>query len=178
VRTKHERCYWVIDLIRDQFSQQQQVDLIITQHEKYELWKTIIEVNGYQAGLEEAVQQKIPTRRSPSTSKPHVTTRNNKPDPELGVSGMSAMVENGHLHIPWGDAHSRRVMEQLVSELEIYPSGRSGATSDTVMAMWFAWKAAQEAAPRYGSFNRLDGPKPSIFVNKGGRRVVQNPAYS
>lgn len=175
---KHERCYWAIDLVRDQFSQQQQVDLIINQHEKYSLWKTVIEVNGYQLGLEEAVQQKIADHALGMIVEPHVTSRNNKPDPELGVSGMSPMVENGLLHIPWGDAHSRRVMEQLVGELEIYPSGKSGATSDTVMAMWFAWKAAQSAAPRYSSFNRLEkGPKPSMFANTGGRRVVRNPAY-
>lgn len=175
---KHERCFWCIDLIRDQFSQQQQVDLIINQHQKYDLWKTIIEVNGYQLGLEQAVQQKISDHGLMINVGPHHTTRNNKPDPELGVSGMAAMVENGHLHIPWGDAHSRRVMEQLVSELEIYPSGKSGATSDTVMAMWFAWKAAQEIAPRYASFNRLEtGPKPSLFAQRGGRRTLKNPAY-
>jgi hypothetical protein len=175
---QHERCYWVIDLVRDQLSQQQQVDLIINKHQEYDLWKTIIEVNGYQAGLEQAVQQKIADHGLMIDVDPHVTTRNNKPDPELGVSGMSAMIENGQLHIPWGDAHSRRVMEFLVSELEIYPSGRSGATSDTVMALWFAWKTAQEAAPRYSSFNRLDRPTPSVFAKKGGRRSVQNPAYS
>lgn len=177
---KHERCYWVIDLIRDQFTQPQQIDLILEQHEKYDLWKTIIEINGYQKGLEQSVQQKMKELGLAYQIAPHHTTRNNKPDPEIGVAGMAGMVENGYLHIPWGDAHSRRVMEQLVEELEIYPSGRSGSTSDTVMALWFAWKSAQETAPRFKSYNRLEAPSPtpSVFARRGGSRTIRNPAYS
>lgn len=176
---KHERCFWVIDLVRDQFSQPQQIELIINQHQKYDLWKTVIEVNGYQKGLEQSVKQKMEELGLAFSVEPHHTHRNNKPDPEIGVTGMAGMVENGWLHIPWGDAHSRRVMATLVEELEIYPSGRSGATSDTVMALWFAWKAAQETAPRYSSFNRLEQQnRPSVFTNKGGRRSIPNPAYS
>lgn len=174
---RHERCFWVIDLVRDQLTQPQQIELIINKHGEYDLWKSIIEVNGYQAGLEQAVKMKMEEVGLAYTVEGHHTTRHNKPDPEIGVSGMSAMVENGYLHIPWGDQHSRRVMEQLVEELEIYPSGRSGSTSDTVMALWFAWKAAQEAAPRYTSFNRLEETPNKMFAKTGGRRVVRNPAY-
>jgi len=171
----HERCYWVIDLSRDQYTQQQQVELIVNKHHEYDLWRSIIEINGYQAGLEESVKLADPL----IDVKGHFTSRNNKPDPELGVSGMSSMIENGYLHIPWGDAHSRRVMEQLVSEMEIYPAGRTGATSDTVMALWFAWRAAQEATPRFEAFNRLERttPRPSMFAHRGGYRTIRNPAY-
>lgn len=171
---KHERCYWVIDLIRDQLTLPQQVDTIIQQHQKYDLYATVIEVNGYQLGLEQAVKLKLEEEGHAYNIFPHHTTRNTKPDPEIGIGGMQAMVENGMLHIPWGDVHSRRVMGQLVDEMVQYPGGK---TTDTVMALWFAWKQAQETAPKFHSFNRLEKPKESIFVNRGGRRVIKNPAY-
>lgn len=170
----HERCFWVIDLIRDQLSLPQQVDTIINQHQKYDLWASVIEVNAYQMGLEQSVQVKMQEAGLALNMIPHHTSRNNKPDPELGINGMSAMVEKGMLHIPWADLHSRRVMETLVDELVQYP----GRNTDTVMALWFAWKQAQEMAPRFSSFNRLDhDPQPSMFARKGGRRTLVNPAY-
>lgn len=173
----HERCFWVIDLVRDQFTMPQQVDLIIQQHQKYDLQASIIEVNGYQAGLKDSVELKCAETGQMITTLGHVTTRNNKPDPEIGVTGMASMVENGYLHVPWGDQHSRRVMQQLLDELEMYP--QNGVTSDTVMALWFAWKQLQELAPKYSSYNRLvsAGTSPSIFAKKPSNRAVRNPAY-
>lgn len=174
---QHERCFWVIDLVRDQFTQPQQIDLIIDRHEEYDLFSTVIEVNGYQAGLQETVQTKLDEQGLTMLIEPHHTSRNNKPDPEVGVSGMSSMIERGMLHIPWADPHSRRVMKQLVGELIEFGAGR---TDDTVMALWFAWKRAREASPRYQSFNRLDPtparPKSSVFAGKG--RSVKNPYYA
>lgn len=168
----HERCFWVVDLKREQFTQPQQVDLIIDQHEEFELHSTVIEVNGYQLGLEQVVKQRLTEMGKAFTIEPHHTSRNNKPDPEIGVSGMSAMFERGLIHIPWGDAHSRRVMMPLVDELIEWPGGR---TSDTVMALWFAWKRMKETAPKFGSFNRL-ARQGSVYKKLG--RSVQNPAYS
>jgi hypothetical protein len=171
---EHERCFWVIDLVRDQFTMPQQMDLIIQQHEKYELFASVIEVNGYQKGLKEGVEMKLAEGDMNYMILPHHTTRNTKPDPHVGIPGMQTMIENGFLHIPWGDQHSRRVMQQLMDELEMYPGGK---TTDTVMALWFAWKAAQETAPKYASFNRLEKSRDNMFARKGGRRSVQNPAY-
>jgi hypothetical protein len=86
------------------------------------------------------------------------------------------MVENGQLHIPYGDAHSRTLMQQFIDELVQWPGGR---TTDTVMAFWFAWKLAQEAAPKFSSFNRLHEPKKTTWgTNASRKRVVQNPAYA
>jgi len=172
---KHERCYWIVDLVRDQMTLPQQVELILNQHERYDLTKTLIEANSYQAGLYQAVQDKMSERGIRYAIDPHYTTRGNKPDPELGVQAMSPVVENGELHIPWGNPESQRKMQILVDELIQYP----GRTTDTVMASWFAWKQLKESAPKYQSFNRLlRDPKKQFW---GGRpmsgRMVRNPYY-
>jgi hypothetical protein len=133
----------------------------------------VIEVNGYQLGLEQVVNQKLQESGRAFTIEPHHTSRNTKPDPEIGVSGMAAMIERGMLHIPWADPHSRRVMGPLVKELIEFPGGR---TTDTVMALWFAWKKARESAPKYESYNRLQKAN-SIFKTTAGR-TVRNPAYT
>lgn len=171
----HERCFWVIDLLREQLTMPQQVELILLKHQEYDLFSTVIEVNGYQAGLEQAVNLKLEEQGLHFRIDPHHTSKTNKPDPEIGVASMSRMIENGQLHIPAGDVHSRKKMQQLVDELVQWPSGR---TTDTVMALWFAWKLAQESAPRFHSYNRLHEPKKTMWSNRVSRRALQNPAYA
>jgi hypothetical protein len=171
----HERCYWVIDLVRAQLTMPQQVDLVIQKHEEYDSFASVIEVNGYQLGLKEAVEKRLADSGMTFNILPHHTSRNTKPDPEIGIGSMSRMVARGELHIPWQDEYSRTIMMPLVDEMVQYP----GRTTDTVMSLWFSWKALQEQGPRYESFNRLsDGPRPSIFSRASGRRTVQNPAYA
>jgi hypothetical protein len=171
---KHERCYWVVDLIRDQMSLPQQVDLILKQHQDYDLLKSIVEANSYQAGLLEAIKRKMQESGLAFAIDPHYTTRTNKPDPELGVQSMGPRFENGEFHIPWGNPESQRKMNVLVDELMQYP----GRTTDTVMATWFAWKQLHETAPRYKSSNYLK--KPMAWTQSGiqRRRVVRNPIYN
>jgi hypothetical protein len=102
---------------------------------------------------------------------PHYTSRTNKPDPEVGVASMSRWFEDGKVHIPWKNLSDQHRMQQLVDELIQYP----GRTTDTVMAFWFAWKALEETAPKYISFNRLKRP---LLANRTpGRRKVKNPYY-
>ena len=172
---EHERCYWVIDLVRDQFSLPQLVDLVIRQHQEYELLKSIVEVNSFQAGLQQAIEQRLSDQGLAIVVEPHHTTRTNKPDPELGVQSMSPWFENGKVHIPWGDQASRRKMQPLVDELIMYPSGR---TTDTVMSFWMGWKSLQQAAPKYRSFNRLQTPTPTWLGKTLSRRSIQNPYYA
>lgn len=174
----HERCFWLIDIERDQMTLPQQADLIINKHQQYDLFASVIEVNGYQMGLDQLVKTKCEEEGIIMRTEPHHTTRTNKPDPETGVSGMGKMVENGWLHIPWADNHSRRKMQPFVDELVQYPGGKSGSTTDTVMALWFAWKLAQESAPRFKSYNRLHEPKAREWGKRAGRRVVKNPYYT
>jgi hypothetical protein len=170
----HERCYWIVDLVRDQLTMPQQVDLVIMKHEEYDLFASVIEINAYQMGLKETVDKVVAEQGLSFNILPHHTTRNTKPDPELGVTSMKRMVANGQLHIPWGDQYSRTTMMQFVHELEEFP----GRTTDTVMALWFAWKALQEQGPRYTSYNRLERPRMSYHAKGAGRRSVQNPAYA
>jgi phage terminase large subunit-like protein len=173
---EHERCYWVVDLVRDQMTLPQMVNLILEQHERYDLDHSMIEANSLQIGIAEAAQAKMAERGAHYSIEPHYTTRTNKPDPVLGVQRMSPWFENGEVHIPWGNPESQRKMQPFIDELITYP----GRTTDTVMAMWFAWKKLQETARKYQSFNRLlRDPKKQFW---GGRpmsgRMVRNPYYA
>lgn len=171
----HERCIWVVELVHGQMTLPQQVQLGLSQHEKYSNAKSVIEANSYQVGLYQALEEKMRELGVAYDFEPHYTTRTNKPDPELGVGAMSSWFEKGMVHIPWGDAHSQRVMRPFVDELIQFPDGR---TSDTVMAFWFAWKFLQESLPRYESFNRLDTSR-SVWGSRPrfGQRTVKNPYY-
>lgn len=170
----HERCFWVVDLHRDQMTQPRQIDLILEQHELYGAMKTTVEANGYQAGLVQQVKQKMDETNRAYLVEPHYTTRINKPDEHAGINSMSAMVEQGKLHIPWGDAASRTKMGVLVDEMIGYP----GKTTDTVLALWFAWRSSNITAPRYKAFNRIGNNVIRWPVNAGiGQTVYRNPYW-
>lgn len=176
---KHERCYWVVDLKRDQMTLPQQVDMVIERHQKYSAFKSIIEANAYQRGLFQAVQARMEEQGLALSIVPHTTNAYNKQDSEIGVQAMSPWFEHGMVHIPWGDQASRLRMQVFVDELVQYP----GRTTDTVMAFWFAWMNAQQSAPKYKSFTR----ELPIFAStsRHGRRalppgstVIRNPFYT
>lgn len=168
----HDKCFWVVDLEREQLTLPQQVDLIIRKHEDYDLFESIVEANAYQAGLLQAIKQKLDEQGKALRVNPHYTTRTNKPDPELGAHAMSRWFENGQVHIPWGDEHSKRKMQQLVDELIQFP----GKYTDTVMAMWMAWRSAQETGPRFESSNYLKKRAPK-WEHRTRRRRILNPYY-
>ena len=171
---KHERCYWVVDLERDQMTLPQQVNLILDRHELYDLASSQVEANSYQAGLYQAVQEKMSERGVRYAVEEHTTSRGNKHDPEIGVQSMSPWFENGQVHIPWGNPESQRKMNQLVDELVTYP----GRTTDTVMAFWFAWKKLKESTPKYQSFNRLARGRQQFWGRRPmSGRMVKNPYY-
>jgi hypothetical protein len=172
---EHERCLWVVDLERGQWTHPQQVELILRKHQQYGLLMSVVEANTLQIGLHESLQQKMDDLGVAYAIEPHYTTRHNKPDPELGVQAMAPWFEQGKVHIPWGDAHSQRVMQLFIDELVQYPDGR---TSDTVMAFWFAWLQLQGSATQAASWNRVEAGRTAL--GRGpllGRRVIQNPVY-
>lgn len=169
---EHEKCFWVVDIVRDQLTLPQQVELILQKHEQYGCMSSWIEANSYQLGLYQAIKDKMDERDVAYRIDPHYTTRTNKPDPEIGVHRMAPWFENGKVHIPWGNQESQRKMRQLVDELVQYPSGRF---SDSVMATWIAWLAADVAAPRFQSYNRLR--KKPFWAKTTSRRTVRNPYY-
>jgi len=172
----HEKCYWVVDISRDQLTLPQQMNLVLETHKKYDAVLSRVEANSYQAGLYQAIEAKMVETGEMFRVEPHYTSRTNKPDPETGVQSMSRWFEDGKVHIPWRELSDQHRMQILVDELIIYPSGRTGATSDTVMAFWFAWKALEETMPKYASFNRLK--KPLLRKNPAGKRnTILNPHY-
>lgn len=167
----HEKCYWVVDVSRDQLTLPQQVNLCIAQHKLYDAFLSRVEANSYQQGLFQAIEHKMQEQGEMLKMEPHYTSRTNKPDPEVGVASMSRWFEDGKVHIPWRQLSDQHRMQQLVDELIQYP----GRTTDTVMAFWFAWKALEETAPKYMSFNRLK--RPLLKHGTPGRRKVRNPWY-
>lgn len=169
----HERCFWIIDLEREQMTLPQQVDLAIVKHQHYDLFETNIEANSYQLGLFQAIKSKMDDLQIALKMEPHYTSRINKPDPEMGVASMARFFENGWFHIPWGNPESRRKMQQLVDELVQFPAGKY---SDTVMALWIAWRRAQEGVPRFSSFSYLPKVAPTL-ARRTRRRTVLNPYY-
>jgi hypothetical protein len=170
---EHERCMWIVSLRRAQMTMPQQVDQIIQAHEDFPLEVSMVEANSYQAGLLESIQQKMGDQGLAYRILPHHTSKQNKPDPEMGVHAMAPWFENGWVHIPQANPESRNQMRILVDELVQYP----GRTTDTVMALWFAWRAAQREAPRFRSYNRLTERK-SIWRPRSGRKVIRNPAFA
>jgi hypothetical protein len=92
----HERCYWVIDLERDQLTLPQQVDMVLRKHEQYRL--QMVDRGGelgVPGRLARAIEQKHGRARDRVRIEPHYTTRTNKPDPETGVQSMAPWFERG-----------------------------------------------------------------------------------
>lgn len=172
----HEQCIWVIDLERDQMSLPHQVEMIFDKHERYNAFVSMIEANSYQQGLLDELNRRGKESGAPIKTEPHYTTKQTKPDPELGVPAMSPHFENGLIHIPYGNPESMRKMQIFIDELVQYPGGN---TTDTVMAFWFAWRKAKEGINRMRTANRLyDGPRREYWKQTiGPRRVLLNPYY-
>lgn len=174
---RHETCLWIIDLERRQLSVPQQRELVIQKHYEYGLYMSVFEANAYQSGLGEIIEEELERRGAVYNIVPHYTSNRNKPDPETGVGSMVPWFENGKVHIPWGNPESRRKMQWLLDDLIPYPGGR---TTDCVMALWFAFRRAQEARPPASSFNRLSGHQSAnpLLRRTGASRLVLNPAYA
>ncbi len=168
---EHKRCFWVLDLFRDQMTLPQQIDMILSRHEQYGCFSSKVESNSYQMGLFQAIKQRMDDQGLAFKIEEHLTTAKRKQDPEIGVQAMSPVFENGWVHIPWGDAVSQRKMSVLVEELVEYPSGR---TTDTVMAFWFAWLGLQSSAPKYSAYRRAGAPG---WDHHSSKRKLRNPYY-
>ena len=170
---EHESCYWVVDLHRAQMTAPHQRDLIFQELEKYSPAVCMIETNGYQAGLYQIIKEKMEEQNKSWNVEPHFTSRGNKPDPVLGVESMAPWFQNGKFHIPFGNAHSREKIQVFIDELIGYP----GKTTDTVLACWFAWRAAQQhQALNTKAYNRLANNGQRYHKRTFGR-TVKNPYF-
>jgi phage terminase large subunit-like protein len=173
---RHERCYWIVDQERDTMTLPQQADLILDRHERYGLNATKVEINVYQQGLQQLIEERMRQRGIALKIDGHLTTAQKKIDPEIGVQAMAPYFERGLFHIPWGDQYSQRRMGPLIEELVNYPNHR---TTDCVMSLWIAWLAARQEAPMFRSFNRLhrqtnDWP---LRRMRPGQWEIPNPYY-
>lgn len=169
---EHQRCYWVVDLRRDQMTLEQQIDCVLHQHERYGILASVVETNAYQEVLKQAIDARLEDLGKAYHIQGHTTSRHNKNSPEVGVMRLPPYFENGQVHIPLGNQESRRKMRQLIDELVEYP----GRTTDSVMAFWMAWFASEQAAPALPGFNRLQQQAP-FWHRQIGRRARINPAY-
>lgn len=64
---------------------------------------------------------------------PHNTTHSNKADEGYGVQTLRPHYQYGRVRLPYGDVHTRSVVDALISEVTVWPEGR---TDDCVMAQW------------------------------------------
>lgn len=158
---------------RDQMTVPQQADSIIQTHLDFNAMMSVIEVNGYQKGLEQIVQERMTEAGITLRIEPH-TTGMNKLDPEIGLPSLAPLLEKGHLRFPMGDAESRRKSMMLVEEFVEYPFF---AYTDLMMATWFAVLKSNTAIPNFDSWNRLD--ERSRYRRGSGKRgrTVKNPIY-
>jgi len=167
----HTRCFQVVDLVRDQMTLPQQVELILSQHREFGVDTSVIEANSYQQGLYQAVETKMNELGEAFRINPHYTSRTNKPDPITGVQSMSRWFEDGKIHIPWKTTIDQHRLRQLYDELVQFP----GRTTDTVMAFWFAWKALQDSRPAWEATSYLK--RPVLPQQRSSRRSILNPYY-
>lgn len=68
---------------------------------------------------------------------PHDTHASNKADADFGVQTLRPQYMYGRVRLPYGDVHTRSIVDDLISEVTVWPDGR---TDDCVMAQWmFEW---------------------------------------
>jgi hypothetical protein len=119
-----------------------QIDLEFDAHR----WrKAYVESNGFQIAVEQATEDTPEYRHIPIEG--FTTTGFNKKDEQQGLPGMDVAFGKGLFAIPAkrfpldGDDGSELAL--LMDELRSHPGGE---TSDIVMALWFAYRAAIEHA--------------------------------
>ena len=124
----------------DTYRYEDTFDWINTWSSKYRPSKWIIEQNNYQKGLLQTDDIRRLEDRWRFETVAHQTGRN-KNDPVMGVRMMATSFANGEISIPWGDEHTREVMQPLLDELRTWKPRTRGSVQkmDRVMALWFAW---------------------------------------
>lgn len=140
------RTYWVTDIGRFRATIVDQAQYVVDRVMARGVALAHVESNVQNQWL-----LQLPSMRSAVSSgfriEPHHTSAKNKPDPDTGVPSMATIVREGRLRLPYGDALSKQMSEILIGEFVNYPQG---ATSDVLMATWFAKLAAEKVAKRKG----------------------------
>jgi hypothetical protein len=108
---------------------------ILDWSDQYPIYAWRVEANGLQSQI---VQYDIELVRELATRGIRLeahSTQKNKWDPQFGVESMAPLYSAEMVSLPWGNAPSARVSQQLVDQLVVFPMGM---VSDVVMAHWFA----------------------------------------
>jgi len=159
-------------MVSDNASKESQMDVVL-QHVKNFGGRVILEVNNVQGVWAQALRQEASRRGTDITITGHHTSHSKKVDPQQGIEAMAAMIENGHLRLPYKMPTDRRKVDELIEEFVywgVYP------TDDILMAFWFAWRALERIKR-----NRRTTPPPRREIpayRNIGDRFIFPPSWS
>jgi hypothetical protein len=126
-------------MVSDNPSKESQVDIALA-HSKAFHSRIILEINNVQGVWAQAIRQEAQRRGQYVSITSSYTDKTKKVNPEQGIEAMTAMIENGHLRLPYKMPSDRKVVDELIEEF-IYWGFY--ATDDILMAFWLAWRALE-----------------------------------
>ena len=115
----------LLHLLREHLTFPDQLRAIEELYGRFQPTVVVVETNGYQAALQQALPHYIPVV-------PHMTTRQ-KHDPQEGIPILQPLIEGGRLRFPMADPASRLKSEIVISELNQFGRAKH---DDCVMALW------------------------------------------
>ena len=156
-----KRVYYVTDMARFRMTLPDQETFLVDRALARQAALTLIERNAAQQWILQL--QKIKDAISIGHRiEGHHTNPKNKPDPETGISSMAPLIREGRLRFPYGEVRAKQLTETVIGEFTTYPQG---ASSDMLMAIWFAILAAKKVAVRKGL--RTYGGSVPGWANRG-----------
>ena len=138
-----------VEMIRDRLSFPQLIEIMVQQYLKHKWELVLVENNQYQA----AVVQQLP-EEDVSIPVQGFRTGSGKMDEEVGLPGLATVFSNGGWSIPMREADDHGTDCPCnkcvwVQELRTHPLAEF---SDTVMATWFAERAAVQGGSQYEEY--------------------------
>jgi len=130
----------ILNIFADKgLSPNQQKAAVTKQVTDYDSDIIYIEDNAYQAFFSKLMQEEtdLPIRG--------FTTTANKRDEIQGINNIALALENKNYIIPYGDDHTKELIDRLIKEMQEYPDGHTG---DILMALWFAHRAMKDTDPQ------------------------------
>lgn len=126
-------------MVSDNPSKVSQMDIVLD-HSKRFASRVILEENNVQSVWAQALRQEGNRRGQMVQITGHWTSRSKKVDPQQGIEAMAAMIENGHLRLPYHQMTDKKKVDELIEEFTYWGSY---ATDDILMAFWFAWRVLE-----------------------------------
>jgi len=123
-------------MVTDNRSKESQVDIVL-RHVKDYGGRVILETNNVQGVWAQELRKEANRRGTYITISGHNTTKGKKVDEDQGIEAMTAMIENGHLRLPYKLPSDRKKVDELIEEFTYWGYY---ATDDILMAFWFAWR--------------------------------------